>query len=167
MVEEHLGPLAVVETLLLLARLARAMHDPMLAIDLNDLTARVAVRAGLAAVAAGDERRGELEAILAPTARSRSSRWRASERTGPRCAPEGIAQLGALARLLESATDGVRIASWASAREACAQLRGIVPARLPCTFVALDASSIGDAGPIGARRRARSASCSRSARCRW
>jgi len=54
MIEERMSPLAVVEILLRAARLARAMRDTMLAIDLYDLTARVAVRAGLASVPAGD-----------------------------------------------------------------------------------------------------------------
>jgi hypothetical protein len=148
MVEERLSPVAVVDTLLRSARLARAMHDATLAIDLYDLTARVAVRAGLAAVAPGDERRGELEAILAPD-RAFPVFTLVGQRTDwPALRAEGIAQLAALARLLDAATDGLRVVSWPNAREACALLRGIVPSYLPCTFVALDAGSVGDAQPI-------------------
>jgi len=141
-------PLAVVETLLRSARLARAMQDPMLAIDLYDLTARVAVRAGLASVPAGDEHRGELEAILAPD-RAFPVFTLAGQRTDwPAFRAEGIAQLAPVARLLESATDGTRVVSWPLAREACAQLRAIVPSHLPCTFVALDTGSVEDTLPI-------------------
>jgi len=62
-------PLAVVQMLLRSARLARAMRDPLLTIDLFDLAARAGVRAALAAVAVGDERRSELEAFLSPARR--------------------------------------------------------------------------------------------------
>ncbi len=167
MVEERLSPLAVVEILLRSARLARAMRDPMLAIDLYDLTARVAVRAGLASLAAGDERRGELEAILAPD-RAFPVFTLAGQRTDwPVLRAEGIAQFAAVARLLESATDEVRVASWSFAREACARScvgsrRRGSPARLSRSTRA--ASRTPDRS--GVRRWPRSRSCSRSARCR-
>jgi hypothetical protein len=162
MADERMSPFAVVETLLRSARLARAMRDPLLAIDLYDLTARVAVRAGLAAIAAGDDRRGELEAILAPD-RAFPVFTLAPQRTDwPALRAEGAGQLAAVARLVEKATDGDQIVSWSFAREACAQLSSSVAAWLPCTFVAADAHS-----RSGRRRSPRSTSCSRSSPCRW
>ena len=142
-------PSAIVETLLQSARLARAMRDPLLAIDLYDLTVRVAVRAALPVVAARDERRAELEAILAPD-RGFPVFTLAPQRTDwPTLDSRAARALAEIERLVDAALDGDQVASWSSAREACVRLRACAAAWLPCVFAAGDVRcDADDAQPV-------------------
>jgi tetratricopeptide (TPR) repeat protein len=133
---------AVVEILRGGARLCRAMDDSLLAIDLYDLSARVAVRAAIGAVDPADPRRADLDAILAGE-RGFPIFTLTPQATGyPPLSPAASERLAALGALLDRAFDGARILSWPLAREICQSVRACAGA-LPC---ALDAAA--DPGPL-------------------
>lgn len=124
---------AVVETLRRAARLCRAMSDPAMAIDLYDLTARVAVRSAIGTVAQTDPRRRDLDAILSPDRRFPVLTLASQARDYPKLTLAGAGRLAAVGKILDRAFDGAAITSWSAAREACAALRTCATVILPCT----------------------------------
>jgi len=124
---------AVFEILRRAARLARAMNDPLLAIDLYDLTARVAVRAAIGTVAPGDPRRRDLDAIVAPDRGFPIFSLTPQRSDYPLLTLAGVGRLAAIGRQLDQSFDGVTVGNWPGAREALTSLRACAGAWLPCT----------------------------------